>query len=400
MEEWVGGLQSIGMNTVEVTAYAKQGAWNSDDLTFQPPSSTTIEEIRVAKRKGMKVVLILRMKLDETLPENDFIWHGMIFPESEEDLKSWFLKYLNFSSTWARVAEEEGVDLFVIGSELTTLFSTVKVSQMPGLENYFLDREIQANYRKKVLDRSTHLPPGALESFAMPRYGNFEACLEAEGKKKAEWANVTTFYGEKDRLKAVNRRRALANQYWMGLIRYTRTLYTGKLSLAANFDNYPDIRFWHTLDCLSINAYFPLRTLHTSGEEHILNSWREVLFNILQFRKQAGIEDRPVFFTELGYTEYAGSTICPWEGKGFSLVQETEKDSLILWKLQQPDVSERQLAVNALVRAIKESDFPIQGVLYWKFALGDFDIEQDPFAMALRSNQADPVQKSLVSLIQ
>lgn len=399
MEEWCQTLKSIGMNTVEVAVYAQQGIWSSDDLTFSKPSAQSLSEIRTAKKAGMKVVLILRTELDYSHQENDFIWHGMIFPKTEDGLASWFSKYEQFTGMWAEVAEREGVDMLVLGSELNTLLATVPTDAFPPLELYYLDLAVQEKYMVNVRLRSKHLPPEVLESLAIPHYGDFGTSLFEEAKKKNAWANTTTFLGSANRIGAINQRRRLLHEHWVKVIQKARAVYSGKLSIAANFDSYRNLSIWSYLDCLSINAYFPLRRLSKPVENQMFDSWRQYLHEINTFRQASGIDDRPVFFTELGYTEYAGSTIYPWEGKGFSLVPDSRGDSLIYWPTQKRDLSERKRAVKALVKAVRNMDFPLQGILYWKFATGEFDIREDPFALSIKPDAPGEIQKMLVELI-
>lgn len=80
---WAHTLKASGMNTTQLTAYAKQGKWNSDHL-FWDFSDTTymIQRIRMLKKQNTKVVLVLRIALQHEFDENLYKWHGMIFPTS------------------------------------------------------------------------------------------------------------------------------------------------------------------------------------------------------------------------------------------------------------------------------------------------------------------------------
>ena len=46
--------------------------------------------------------------------------------------------------------------------------------------------------------------------------------------------------------------------YWCGLIERIRKIYNGKLTYAANWDEYKRTPFWDMLDYIGIDAYFPL----------------------------------------------------------------------------------------------------------------------------------------------
>ncbi|MGB6001731.1 MAG: hypothetical protein WBI00_14725, partial [Thermoanaerobaculia bacterium] len=63
-EAWVRTLDEVGMNTVAVTVYARQGDWDTANLWFDDEAPWVVNEIRVAKSHGLKVVLVLRVALD------------------------------------------------------------------------------------------------------------------------------------------------------------------------------------------------------------------------------------------------------------------------------------------------------------------------------------------------
>ena len=113
--------------------------------------------------------------------------------------------------------------------------------------------------------------------------------------------------------------------------------YQGQITYAANFDQYQQVGFWDTLDFIGINAYFPLRSnLATYNDpkslETILNSsWLNILNDIEAYRQAESISDKPVIFTELGYARWENSTIEPWAYTGFSLVDNDNQDSVIVW---------------------------------------------------------------------
>ena len=142
---WVDTLKRIGMNTVEVTVYLRQGDWDSDDLYEQVYGTRSVNEgivhqIRAAKSAGLNVALILRISLDSRPARNQFIWHGLIMPRDEALLRSWFQKYRRFAVKWAEMCQAMDVDIFAIGSGLNTLASTVPVDRMPAVVEYFLDK--------------------------------------------------------------------------------------------------------------------------------------------------------------------------------------------------------------------------------------------------------------------
>lgn len=397
---WIRNLLQSGMNTVEVTVYAHQGRWLDNNLWFGDVDQHLVEEIRLAKRAGMNVVLILRLQLDHSFPENKFLWHGMVYPENKYLLNRWFENYTRFARQWARVAEEEGVDVLVIGSEMNALFSSQFVKEVPSLESYFLDPQKQIDYRKKVAKLSNgRLTSDYLTVYGEPNYTDLEAYLTDRSKCKEQWAYITACQDSIDPVLGINRRRATQNFYWEKLIWNLRTVYHGKMTVAANFDNYHEIKFWKELDFIGINAYFPLRKLKEGAapnEAKMAKAWRKILADIETFRDTMEITHLPILFTELGYTSYAGSSLAPWQGSGFSLLEESGKDSLVIWDQQQRDISERNMATRALLQAVQEMNFPLAGILYWKFTSWKHQEKEDPFALHIGPESQDSLQSILL----
>ena len=136
-DHWTETLLDVGMNTVAVTVYAKQGAWDSSHLWFEDEEPSVLDEIRTAKAKGLAVVLVLRVAVDHAFPENQFIWHGMIMPSSAEEIRAWFANYERFVLKWARVSQREGVDLLGLGSEMKALSATLPIGRRGNLKNYY-----------------------------------------------------------------------------------------------------------------------------------------------------------------------------------------------------------------------------------------------------------------------
>lgn len=153
---WVETLKRIGMNTVEVTVYLRQGDWDTDDLYEQAYRTRSVNEgivhqIRAAKSAGLNVALILRIALDSRPARNQFLWHGLIMPRNEALLRSWFEKYGRFAVKWAKICQEMDVDIFAIGSELNSLVSTMPVDRIPELAEYFLDTNKQERLKGDTL---------------------------------------------------------------------------------------------------------------------------------------------------------------------------------------------------------------------------------------------------------
>ncbi len=405
--QWVENLERAGMNTVAVTVYAHQGDWDTDHMWYDQEAPWVVHEIRLAKQAGLHVAFIPRVALDHAFPRNQFLWHGMIMPRSEEQLASWFAAYTRFLRHWGAVAEAEGVDLYAVGSELNALASTVPVEAVPALEEYFLNPEKQARYKEQVLAQADAVAPQHLTDHGAEGYQSLADYLDARTSTNRDWAASVAGEGREADVAAMNRRRGLLAEHWRRTIAAVREVYSGPLLYAANFDQYQEVGFWPELDLVGINAYFPLRPedsdldLDDPGalSEALVAGWRGILGRLAEFRRERGIADRPVVFTELGYTHRKNSTIHPWAGDGFSLVGRDGERRVVVWKEQPVDPTERALAVRALRQAAEElGEDLLRGILYWKLTSHDYHREVEPFALVIGDGSDDPLLAELARL--
>ncbi|NER10372.1 glycoside hydrolase family 113 [Muriicola jejuensis] len=97
--------------------------------------------------------------------------------------------------------------------------------------------------------------------------------------------------------------------FWTGLIRKIRERYKGKLTYAANWDEYGRTPFWASLDYIGIDAYFPLSESKTPTVEELKEGWRPWKDKIAALSEQL---DRPVLFTEFGYRSMDYTAKKPW----------------------------------------------------------------------------------------
>lgn len=400
-EKWIKALKLSGMNTAEVTVYAHQGRWNENNLWFAEDEPGVREEIKLAKRAGLKVVLILRLQLNHDFEDNNFLWHGMVFPENEYLLQLWFQEYGHFVKKWAHTAEEYDVDVLVIGSEMNAMFATTITDKLPNLQEYYLNPIKKKEYQNQLLQYKDSLPSEYLYTAGLPLFDDLETFLKEQASCNEAWALTTSFSDSLNRIHAINVRRTIHNFYWERLIYELKDIYKGKMTIAANFDNYQEVKFWDKLDYIGINAYFPLSKLKGKNNklsqiEEFEESWDRILDEIKEFKDQNGVPNHPVIFTELGYANHSGSTLKPWQGFGFSVVEAEPRDSLFIWSRQKKDHTERNNAVRALYNKVKEKQFPLAGILYWKLTSYEHQLKYDPFAFHLGKNTSDTLQSLLL----
>ncbi len=410
-EGWFDALEAQSMNAVQVTEYAKQGDWDTDHMWWDAEAPWVLEEIRGAKRRGLAVVFVCRVALDHAFERNAFMWHGMIRPRTDAMIASWFEQYGRFVAERAAMAEREGVDVFMIGSEMNALATTVPAEEPPGLEEYFLNEEKQADRRARVLAQEHLIAERHLELPERAGFDSVESYIDARIAAERAWAETATG-GDVESLETLNRHRARLKEHWEALIEKVRAVYSGRIGYAANFDHYHQVGFWPSLDVMGVNAYFELRdrVLPDESEEHLypllLDGWRKVLAGMADFRASQGISAQPVIFTEIGFTYRARSTLRPWADEGFSLIYNPTtladgtpgepEEYVVVWRDQPIKLEERAWAVRALWQAHSELDRPfLAGILYWKLSSHDYHLDDESFMVHVGEGTEDPILPEL-----
>ncbi len=98
--------------------------------------------------------------------------------------------------------------------------------------------------------------------------------------------------------------------FWKELIQKVRQKYSGKLTYAANWDEYQKIPFWEDLDFIGVDAYFPLVNDKTPSVKSLESA-------LIPFESQLKIFSdslqKQILFTEYGYRSKNNSTFKPWE---------------------------------------------------------------------------------------
>lgn len=102
--------------------------------------------------------------------------------------------------------------------------------------------------------------------------------------------------------------------FWKQLIIEVKKVYNGKLTYAANWDEYSKVPFWQELDYIGIDGYFPLTTTKTPTVAEAKEGWQKWKISLSQFSKQY---NAPILFTEFGYRSVDFSGNKPWESSHF-----------------------------------------------------------------------------------
>jgi hypothetical protein len=401
-ETWIEALDRADMNSVAVTVYAMQGDWDSANLWYEQEEPWVIHEMREARAQGLDAVLVLRVALDHAFERNKFFWHGMIAPESEAELDEWFERYTRFAVEWARVAEREGVAVLAVASELNSMTNTVELTELPHLEEYYANSEKVEGENAKVLEHEDTIERKHLFVRGYEPQGSLAEFLDERSSAERQWAKRVAFLDRDDPLAAINARRRLLEGRWRRVIAEVRRVYSGRLTYAANFDQYESVAFWDELDLFGINAYFQLRRhyLPEIGQAELAalleSRWSAQLQRLDEFRRRTGLPDHRFLLTELGYVRRANSTIEPWASHGFSVLPSPGGERMIVWEEQPVDLRERALAVRGLYRANLELGGDLlAGLLYWKLSTEPAHVDVEPFVMILGAG--DPLESELAA---
>ncbi len=400
---WVEALDESGFNTVAITVYAKQGDWDSANLWFEEEEAWVVGEAVVAKEQGLKVVLVLRVSLDHAFEPNRFFWHGMIMPTTDEEVQEWFRRYEAFVAKWARIAQEVGIDVLAVGSELNSMTNTMEIDELPVLEEYWTNEDKVIGENEKILAHAPEIEGRKIWVRGNEDYEALEPYLDDRSAAHARWARQVSYLDDPDPVARINQRRRLLRSSWIRVIDRARETFRGSLTYAANFDQYFEVDFWPQLDLLGINAYFPLRQRDlpaAAGAQRVdifRSRWNTILLEIDDFRRAQGMPEHRVLFTELGYVRRANCTIQPWEAHGFTVLPSAEGPKLMIWEDQPADLTERAEAVQGLFEASRDFGGDLlAGILYWKLSTEPSHVDVEPFVLLVgRRSDDDPLLSTM-----
>jgi hypothetical protein len=104
---------------------------------------------------------------------------------------------------------------------------------------------------------------------------------------------------------------------WQRLIAGVRRRFSGSLTYASNYDEFPQIGFWRSLDYLGVDAYWRLSDSADAPLGDLTAAWSSRGY-VERLRRASLAAGKPVLFTEVGYRSIAGSPIHPnwWDTTG------------------------------------------------------------------------------------
>ncbi|WP_088323720.1 glycoside hydrolase family 113 [Polaribacter tangerinus] len=98
-------------------------------------------------------------------------------------------------------------------------------------------------------------------------------------------------------------------QFWKKLIANIKEVYKGKLTYAANWDEFKRVTFWEELDYIGIDAYFPLSDKEKPTVIDLENGWQKHKTEIIRVQQKY---QKKIIFTEFGYRSVNYTAKEPW----------------------------------------------------------------------------------------
>lgn len=119
-------------------------------------------------------------------------------------------------------------------------------------------------------------------------------------------------------------------QFWNTLISEIKEIYEGKLTYAANWDEYKRVPFWNQLDYIGVDAYFPVSDSKTPTVAEAKQGWQPWKKELKEVSEQ---HNKPILFTEYGYRSVDFSGKEPWKSErempGLNLEAQTNLTTAI-----------------------------------------------------------------------
>jgi hypothetical protein len=145
------------------------------------------------------------------------------------------------------------------------------------------------------------------------------------------------------------------------LIDELRGIYSGPLTYAANWDDVHDTVIWSKLDLIGLNAFFPLAERPNASYPELASACQRVKSELFELSRRW---DKPILFTEFGYTSRKDATLRPWEWP-----ERIEGVTV--------DQRDQAMAYRALLSAVMTEPW-FAGAFVWRFYSDLDDVTQEP----------------------
>lgn len=112
--------------------------------------------------------------------------------------------------------------------------------------------------------------------------------------------------------------------FWNALIKKIKSVYSGKLTYAANWDDFEKVPFWNQLDYIGIDAYFPLSENETPTVDSLKEAWKKPILKMEILSKKYA---KQIIFTEFGYRNSNECAKEPWTEKNLVENNQCQKNA-------------------------------------------------------------------------
>lgn len=158
-------------------------------------------------------------------------------------------------------------------------------------------------------------------------------------------------------------RLACHEERWRRVIAAVRGVTDSHLTWAASWNCYRDVRFWDALDCIGVQAYFPLSTAEDPSADELRAAWVPILADLRGLHERTG---KPVVFTELGYNRSLAAAREPW-----AYAQDRGAEAARAEALQ-------VRCLETALAAIEGESAWLRGAILWKWFVGSTRAEDAP----------------------
>ena len=153
-------------------------------------------------------------------------------------------------------------------------------------------------------------------------------------------------------------------EQWIQFILELKTVYTGRLTYAANWNDpilEMDMRFWQELDFIGIQGYYPVSETSNPELKDIVAGWKKHIVTLEEISRKYG---RPILFTEIGYRADKDATVQPWEWYAPWSPLTTKKSTeaqLLAYEGFFQSLWDKEWFVGSFIWQWRSFDFGIQG---------------------------------------
>ncbi len=281
-EDYIQEIAATGANTVGLSISAVQQNASSAsvyvDRQRTPSDERLVGMLEVADELKLRTVLMPIVLL--THPRGSE-WRGQIDPP---DWSAWWASYSEYILHYAALAQEHGVDVFIVGSEL--IQTERQEDRWRGLiaairrqSREILDRQFREQLKARHPDWTADQWREA--------YGIASIDALAPSTAEALPAELRSEYEA-----FVEQRRML-------------------LSYSANWDHYTVPKFWDALDAVGMTSYYNLnpRGVENPTVESLSEAWAPIRNEIAAWQRKV---NKPILFMEVGWPSQDGCSIEPW----------------------------------------------------------------------------------------